>query len=99
MSRKILIEKSSERTFRALDDDTQAQLRELVDEIAKTPKVSEHPKVRQMRGPCTEAVYRLRKGDQRLVFTTDKGRLLIHRVGDRSTVYDNINSTYDKIKA
>jgi len=97
--RDILIEKSSERTFRSLDADTQANLRELVTEIAGTPKVSEHPKVKQMRGPCRQAVYRLRKGDQRLVFTTDKGRLLIHRVGDRSQVYDNINDTYDKIKA
>jgi len=97
--REILIEKSSERTFRSLDADTQEDLRDLVEEIAGTPKVSEHPKVKQMRGPCRQAVYRLRKGDKRLVFTTDKGRLLIHRVGDRSSVYDNINSTYDKIQA
>jgi mRNA interferase RelE/StbE len=97
--REILIEKSSERTFRGLDTNTQDALRELVHEIAKTPKVSEHPKVKQMRGPCRQAVYRLRKGDHRLVFTTDKGRLLIHRVGDRGSVYDNINDTYDTIKA
>lgn len=97
--REILIEKSSERTFRSLDADTQEDLRSLVDEIAKTPKVSEHPKVKQMRGPCRQAVYRLRKGDQRMVFTTDKGRLLIHRVGDRSSVYDNINDTYNQIQA
>jgi len=97
--REILIEKSSERTFRSLADNTQEDLRELVNEIANTPKVSEHPKVKQMRGPCRQAVYRLRKGDQRMVFTTDKGRLLIHRVGDRSNVYDNINDTYNQIQA
>ena len=98
MSREILIEKSTERKWNTLPTDEQHKLKDLLEAIARLPEPSKHEKVALLRGP-TQSVYRLRKGDFRVVFTTEYGSLKIHMVGRRKTIYRGINETYTKISA
>jgi mRNA-degrading endonuclease RelE of RelBE toxin-antitoxin system len=96
MKREILIEKSTLRTLRTLEQSPQERLTECLEDIAGCEEVKQHSKVKELAGPH-QSVYRARVGSYRAVFTLDTGRLLIHRVGARSNVYDGINTTYEQI--
>jgi mRNA-degrading endonuclease RelE of RelBE toxin-antitoxin system len=96
MRREILIEKSTLRTFNTLEASPQERLKECLESIAETEEVKKHSKVKELAGPH-KSVYRARVGSYRAVFTLDTGRLLIHRVGARSNVYEGINDTYEAI--
>ena len=75
----------------------QDRIRETIGEVAETKQPSEHSKVKLLEGP-TQAIYRARIGEYRVVFTTELGRLKIWKVGKRNGVYDGINSTYEKVE-
>jgi mRNA-degrading endonuclease RelE of RelBE toxin-antitoxin system len=94
--RDLLIEKSVKRTWAAQPRDVQQRLREGLQEVAAERKPTDHHNVILMDG-IRSAVYRYRSGNQRVIFTVDKGRLLVWRVGERQHVYDDLNQTYSKL--
>ena len=94
--RDILIEKSVRRTWAAQPQDVQERLRDGLEEVAAERKPTDHHSVILMDG-VRSAVYRYRSGNQRVIFTTDKGRMLVWRVGERQHVYDNLNHSYSKL--
>jgi mRNA interferase RelE/StbE len=96
MTRELWIEKSTYRSFKDLPESIQEKLRDKLHDIAATPQVSSHRNVRILEGP-KQSVYRLRLGDYRVVFTTEKGELRVHKVGKRSSVYDKVNSVYEAV--
>lgn len=98
MSRSLWIEKSTERTYRSVEQESKIRIKSALSEVAECEQPSEHSKVKLLEGP-RETVYRLRVGDFRVVFTTDKRRLKVWRLGRRKAIYDGINNTYDKISA
>jgi len=96
MGRSLWIEKSSNRTWSTLEEAHRTKLKALLAEVANLPKPTDHPKVTILEGPKT-TVYRLRLGDYRVVFTTQKGELRVHKVGKRGSVYDKVNSVYEVV--
>jgi mRNA-degrading endonuclease RelE of RelBE toxin-antitoxin system len=94
--RELLIEKSVRRTWAAQPQDVQKRLRDGLEEVAAERKPTDHHSVILMDG-IRSAVYRYRSGNQRVIFTVDKGRLLVWRVGERQHVYDDLNQTYSKL--
>jgi len=96
MGRSLWIEKSSNRTWSTLHESTRENLKGLLEEVANLPKPTDHPKVTILEGPKT-TVYRLRRGDYRVVFTTVKGELRVHKVGKRGSVYDKVNNVYEAV--
>lgn len=98
MSRSVWIEKSTERKYLNLAKNDRERIKRYLNEIAGVEAPSEHPKVKLLEGP-RETVYRLRIGDYRVVFTTEMGKLKVWKLGRRKDVYEDINSTYGKIRA
>ena len=96
MGRSLWIEKSSNRTWGTLHEATRENLKGLLEDVANMEKPTDHPKVSILEGPKT-TVYRLRLGDYRVVFTTVKGELRVHKVGKRSHVYDGVNDVYEAV--
>ena len=96
--RTILIEKSTERSYRSLPEEIQDRIRETIHSIAECEEPSKHSKVKILEGP-RETVYRARIGEYRVVFTIELGQLKIWRVGKRNGIYDGINKTYEQVTA
>jgi len=96
MQRTLLIEKSSNRTWATLQQSRRESLKTKLQEIANLEQPSKHPKVGILEGPTT-TIYRLRVGTHRVIFTTDKGELRVHKVGKRARVYDNIDDVYEAV--
>jgi len=96
--RELLIEKSRARNWYELRKPIRERLKEQLKKVAKEPKPTDHSKVILMDG-TRKTVYRLRSGSYRVVFTCEKGKLLVWRVGERRGIYDDINSTYEQVPA
>ena len=96
--RDIWIEKSSKRKFHSLQSDIRERIAGALETLTQYRDPLDHPKVTVLSGP-EETTYRLRVGEFRVVFTLDHGRILIHRVGRRKSIYDGINNVYDEIEA
>jgi len=94
----VVIEKSQERKFRALDESVQDRIRDVVNEVKQTRQPSSHDKAKPLRGP-TGGLFRLRIGDYRLVCEKDMNELKIHKLGERKHVYDNMNELYNQVDA
>ena len=96
--RELLIEKSRARNWYELREGVRTRLKEHLEEVAREPKPTDHQKVQLMEG-TRKTVYRLRSGSYRVIFTTNNGELLVWKVGERRTVYDDINQTYEQVPA
>jgi len=94
--RTLWIEKSSHRTWTELDTDRQDRLKGILEEIANCEQPTTHPKVKLLEG-TKKSVYRLRVGDYRVVFTTEQGQLRVHTLGNRNTVYRDVNNLYEAV--
>jgi mRNA-degrading endonuclease RelE of RelBE toxin-antitoxin system len=87
--REILIEKSLKRKWQGENPATRQRVGSVLDEVAATRKPTDHNSVILMDG-VHETVYRLRVGNYRVVFSCNNGKLFIWRLGDRASVYANI---------
>jgi len=94
--RDLKIEKSRARNWYSLPERVRDRCKDVLEAIAGTEKVTNHPKVKMMDG-THKTIYRARVGEYRVIFTTYRGELRVWRAGNRNGVYEGINTTYDRV--
>ena len=94
--RDLKIEKSRARNWYSLPESVRQRCKDVLEAIAGTEKVTEHPKVQLMDG-TKKTIYRARVGEYRVIFTTYRGELRVWKAGNRNGVYGDINTTYDRV--
>jgi len=95
---EIVIEKSQKRRYATLDSSMQTRIAETMQELKTIPEPTSHPKAKPMRGPQT-GLFRVRVGDYRIVVERDMNQLKIHKLGERGSVYDDMNELYGSLDA
>jgi len=89
VSYDILIEVSARRSLNALPREDRESLRTVLKDVARTEQPSHHPKAKPLQG--FSQIFRVRVGDARAVCSLQKPHLYILKVGQRSTVYNDID--------
>jgi mRNA interferase RelE/StbE len=85
MAYAVEISRAAQRQLRKLDDEVRRRIARRIDGLAVEPRP---PGVTKLTG-VTPAVYRIREGQYRVLFTIDDDELLVLvvRIGHRSDVY------------
>lgn len=83
MKYDIIIERLAEKFIMKL---SRTEKERLLKEIYKLPNGND---IKQLKGKKSKGFYRLRIGDYRIIYTIDKGKLLIHVIdaGNRGQIY------------
>jgi len=86
---KPLIDRSARRNLHSLPREERNDLRETLKDVARREEPTHHPKVKQLEGQ--PGLFRVRVGGVRAVCSLQKPYLYILKVGERSTVYNDID--------
>jgi len=89
VSYRPLIEVSAQGDLYDLPREDRSDLRRTLKDVAATKQPTHHPKAKQLEGQ--PGLFRVRVGNVRAICELEKPNLLIRRVGERKTVYEDID--------
>jgi mRNA-degrading endonuclease RelE of RelBE toxin-antitoxin system len=94
VSYDIVLHPSAEDEYQSLKPERQGQLKSVLQDVAATRAPSEHSKIRHMEGQ--PGLLRLRVGDTRAIIELSQPQLRVLKIGNRDTVYQDIDTVVKK---
>lgn len=86
----------AERELNALPSDERDRLTSLIKDVAAEREPTTHPRARHLEGQ--RGLFRLREGNVRAICALDKPALKVLCVGERDSVYENIDEVDQRLE-